>query len=190
MRVAQSFACIAATLFLIACAEPPHKEMDQAQGALDAARAAGAERYAADAYNAATLALKNSNEAATTGDYRLALNNALESLEQALTAARVAADTKAQMRGEVERDMADIATLLSLANAGRAAATRARVTARALAEPAAAIETATAQVQKAGEAIEGDDYFAARTALDGIKASLEKAVADIDAAVVARTRRR
>ena len=31
-----------------ACTAPPNKEMDQAQGAIDAARAAGADRYAAD----------------------------------------------------------------------------------------------------------------------------------------------
>ena len=42
---------------------PPNKEMDQAQGAIDAARAAGAERYAATEYTAATEALKNANDA-------------------------------------------------------------------------------------------------------------------------------
>ena len=36
------------SLSTIACASPPQREIDQAQGAIDAARAAGAERYAAD----------------------------------------------------------------------------------------------------------------------------------------------
>src|SRR5688572_14820112 len=39
-------------LLVIGCAEPPTREMDQAQGAIDAAKAAGAEKYAADEYTA------------------------------------------------------------------------------------------------------------------------------------------
>jgi len=39
-------ACLLAVLVVTACGEPPNKEMDQAQGAIDAARAAGADRYA------------------------------------------------------------------------------------------------------------------------------------------------
>jgi hypothetical protein len=37
-----------------ACSEPPQKEIDRAQGAIDAARAAGAERYATAEFAAAT----------------------------------------------------------------------------------------------------------------------------------------
>ncbi len=45
------------------CAEPPNKEINQAQGAIDAARAAGADRFAAAEFSAATDALKRSEEA-------------------------------------------------------------------------------------------------------------------------------
>jgi len=57
--------------------------MDQAQGALDAARAAGAERYATAEYQAAATALKNAQDAVAQRDYRLALNHALDSRERA-----------------------------------------------------------------------------------------------------------
>ena len=80
--------------------------MDQAQGAIDAARAAGADRYAATEYTAATDALKRAQDAVAQRDYRQALNEALDSREHAQNAAREAADSKAQVRGEVERDMA------------------------------------------------------------------------------------
>jgi len=93
-------ACLAAALFTAACDEPPNKEMDQAQGAIDAARAAGAAQYAATEYKAAVDALAQSGQAATTRDYRLALNNALDSFQRAQNAAREAADTKARHRGE------------------------------------------------------------------------------------------
>ena len=89
-------ACVLAALLASACTSPPNKEMDQAQGAIDAARAAGAERYAATELAAANTALKNANDAVQQGDYRLALNHALDSREQAQNAARVAADTQGE----------------------------------------------------------------------------------------------
>jgi len=101
-------AWLVVVLVAISCAEPPHKEMDQAQGAIDAARAAGAEQYAAAEFTAATKALTQSNEAVTARDYRLALNYALESREQAQNAARTAADTRAKLRGDVERSIAEV----------------------------------------------------------------------------------
>src|SRR5258706_16064839 len=105
-------ACIVAAVLVTACGDPPNKEMDQAQGAIDAARAAGADRYATTEYTAANDALPRARLAVTGRDYRQALNDALESREHARNAAREAADTKAQLRSSVERSMADIATLL------------------------------------------------------------------------------
>lgn len=97
-----------------ACAAPPQKEMDQAQGAIDTARAAGADQYAAAELTAADTALQRSHEAAGQRDYRQALNHALDARERAQTAAREAADKKAIARGEAERAL----TALELAIAG------------------------------------------------------------------------
>src|SRR5438132_311457 len=47
-----------------ACGDPPDREMQQAQGAIDAPRAAGADQYARDAFTAAEAALKRSPAAA------------------------------------------------------------------------------------------------------------------------------
>jgi hypothetical protein len=66
-----SLACL--LLVLTACTSPPNKEMDQAQGAIDAARAAGADRYASTEFTAATTALKSANDAVAQGDYRLSM---------------------------------------------------------------------------------------------------------------------
>ena len=173
-------AFLVAALFVAGCADPPNKEMDQAQGAIDAAKAAGAEKYATTEYSAAETALKNANQAVTAGDYRLALNAALESREHAQNAAREAADSKARIRGEVERSMAEIATLMAQANTRRSAAQRARVPARILAESAREVDAASAAVQKAGEEIAADDYIAALAALKGVKERLEIAVATMD----------
>ena len=47
-------------------------------------------------YPTVTTALKNATAAVDQGDYRLALNHAIDSREQAQNAARVAADTRAR----------------------------------------------------------------------------------------------
>ena len=176
-------------LLASACAAPPNKEMDQAQGAIDAARAAGADRYATATYNAATDALKNANEAVGLGDYRLALNHALESREQAQNAAREAAEARARMRSDVEREMTAVAGLLAQANTRLEAARKTpRVQRRALAEAAAAIAEANADVQEAGEAIKAEDYLGAGPALAGVQDRIDKAIAAIDAAMPPRRR--
>src|SRR4051812_28547144 len=100
---------LAALVLLPACADPPTKELTQAQSAIDAARAAGAERYATDEFHSATQALKDANAAVDQRDYRLALDHALESRDRAQAAARDAAETKGRTRTEVERTMADVA---------------------------------------------------------------------------------
>ena len=86
---------------LVACGEPPDKEMHQAQGAIDAARAAGADTYAPDEFKAAVDALARAQDAVAQRDYRLALNNALDSRERAQNAARMGADR--QGRGSQRR---------------------------------------------------------------------------------------
>jgi hypothetical protein len=180
MRLLLPFTCAVVAIVLSGCAEPPHKEMDQAQGAIDAARAAGGERYATAEYSAATAALKSANDAVAGGDYRLALNYALESSEHAQNAAREAANTKAQLRADVERMMTEIVALLAQANTRMTAAQRARVPQRRLQGPASEIAAANASVQKAGEAINADDYLLAKETLEGVKERIEQALTAIN----------
>jgi hypothetical protein len=183
-------AWLLAALLASSCAEPPNKEMDQAQGAIDAARAAGADRYATAEYTAATEALKNANTAVTQRDYRLALNYALESREHAQNSAREAADTRARLRGEIERSMAEVAALMAQADTRLAAARKTRAPRQALDQISDAIAAVNEDVQKAGEAIKADDYVSARPALDGVKERIEKAITAIDEATTAPAQRR
>jgi hypothetical protein len=177
-------ACLAS-----ACAEPPSKEMAQAQGAIDAARAVGAERYASQEFSAAVTALTQSNEAVTQRDYRLALNHALESREHAQNAAREAADARARIRGEVERSMAEIAALLAQANNAVSDAEAARAPRAALRTTRQALAQVNSAVQKAGAAMKADDYLAAEPLLKGVKEQAEKAIAELEAAHPPRRRR-
>src|SRR5207244_476996 len=110
LRAAARFIFIVLTTssLMNACgADPPDKEMGQAQGAIDAARAAGADEYAHSEYTAATEALKQAQQAVVDRDYRLALNHALDSRERAQNAAKEAADQKAIARSDADRALRD-----------------------------------------------------------------------------------
>jgi hypothetical protein len=77
-------------LLVAGCSEPPQNEMNQARGAIAAARAAGAETYAPAALDEARAALAESERAVEQRDYRLALRYALVTARQRLAAARAA----------------------------------------------------------------------------------------------------
>jgi hypothetical protein len=184
-------AWLLATLLVVpACTEPPNKEINQAQGALDAARAVGADQYAADEYQAAAAALKAANDAVTQRDYRLALSNALDSRERAQNAARQAADERARLRGEVERSMAEVAALLAQANGRVAAADKLKVPRRALRDAQQLLARVNDDVQKAGAAMQAEDYAAAQPALVGIKERIAQVIALLDQQPASQTPRR
>jgi len=183
-------AAVATSLLLPACAEPPNKEMDRAQGAIDAAHAAGAEQYATTEYAAAITALERATGAVGAGDYRLALNYALDSHEHAQNAARETADAKARMRADVERALTEIRALLADGQTRLSAAARSGQPRRQLTQPTQAFEAAQASLQEASEALEGGDYLAANAALEGVKEGVGKAIAALAAASRSQSLRR
>jgi HAMP domain-containing protein len=164
------------------CAEPPNKEINQAQGAIDAARAAGAERFAASELAAAVDALKRSDEAVAAGDYRQALSHAIDSRERAQQAAKVAVDGRADMRGQAERAIAEVATLVARAQAQLKNPDIARANTRALRESRAVVAKAQPSLQEARSALANEDYAAVSKALDGVAAALQAALTQIDSA--------
>jgi hypothetical protein len=184
-----ALACLLVAL-ASACTSPPQREIDQAQGAIDAARAAGAERYAATELAAANTALKNANAAVEQGDYRLALNHAIDSREQAQNAARVAADTRVKLRGDVERSMAEVNALGTQIRAWIASPASAR-TPRTRRTAQQVVTQSTADVQKAGSLMQSEDYAGAQKVLDASRERLQKVLpAAPSAAATQSTRRR
>jgi hypothetical protein len=175
-------------LVLVACGDPPAREYHQAQGAIEAARAAGADVYAPDELAAAELALTRYDEAVAQRDYRQALNHALDSRERASAAAKKAAADKATRRGEVERL---IVVLTADAERGRAAAggaTRAQESAaRSLRQVIADTERA---LQDSRAALERDDLMHAHELLDGLEDRLVQALAPFRSTAPAAAPRR
>lgn len=187
-RVSKSL--LALVLCAVACGSPPSKELHQAQGAIDAARAAGADEYATDDYRAAVAALARAEQAVAQRDYRLALSQALDSREFAQSAAKLAASQKAQVRSEAERMLAQVTSIVSVASERLAAAQAARAP-RATLEPLAnAIASARAALDDAGKALASEDYLEARRRLEGVAVGVNAALQALPASPPARPPRR
>jgi tRNA-dihydrouridine synthase len=154
--------------------------MDQAQGAIDAARAAGADRYATEEYQAALDALKQAQEAVAQRDYRLALNHAIDSRERAQAAAKEGADQQVTLRSGAERRLGEVTALLAQANSRLAAAEAAHVPRRSLNGPRASIAAADTSLQKAGTQINEGDYKASQKQLADTAAQLREVFSELD----------
>ena len=174
----------------VACGDPPDKEIQQAQGAIDAARAAGADQYAREEFTAAEDALKRSHDAVGQRDYRQALNTALDAREHAQTAAKESVDKKAIARADATKALADADAALHDARARLKAAETARVTARMLGNARKAIDNGENAVQEARAAFNKEDYPAAIATARRVSADLGPATRDLDAAVATSGRRR
>jgi hypothetical protein len=173
-----------------ACSEPPQKEIDRAQGAIDAARAAGAERYATAEFTAATTALQQAHEGVTQGDYRLALSRALDASERAQQSARLAADGKARARSEAESGLIGTANaILQLRSAIKAAET-ARTPAAALAPARQTAASSEAALQNARALLKKEQYLDARDALKALNDKILAQIAAVNEAQKARGARR
>lgn len=178
------------TAFLSACAEPPTKEIDQAQGAIDVAKAAGAEQYAPADFTAATDALRRAQEAVAQRDYRQALSLAIESRNLAQNAAKAAGEARARTRDEAEGLIAEASTLLAQARERLRDPVVSRLQRRALVEPRAAVDAAHSLVQEARAAITTEDYAGALKAIDGVSARIRAAIEQISKAAANPASRR
>ena len=172
------------------CSEPPQKEIDRAQQAIDAARAAGAEQYAAETYAAATDALKQSHEAVEQRDYRLALSRAVDAGDRAQEAAKEAADNKAKARRDTETAINAANAALMQLQARIKTAEEARVPSREITPARSTVEDATAALQKARAALAAEDLAGARSAIEGLDDEIRSEIRVVEAATTLRTTRR
>jgi len=164
--------------------------MNQAQGAIDAAKAAGADRYAADDYGAAVAALDRSRAAVEQRDYRQALSYALDARERAQVAARTAGDEKGRLHASSDRALHLAELALDRAKAALEHADGARVPARDLAAARAAVTGADRTVREARAAVERDEFETGTGLLADLPARLDTLTSEIDAAVNAHVARR
>jgi len=187
-RLAVGGFLIAAALALTSCGDPPSKELHQAQGAIDAARAAGADAYATEDYGAAVDALKRAEDAVAQRDYRLALSQALDSRERAQAAAKLAASQKAAVRSEAERMLAEVTSAVAVA-AARLPRDAPRPPSEVV-ELESALQSARTAMDDAGKALATEDYLEARRKLQGVRDAVVAAQQALPAAQAPRPARR
>lgn len=180
MRRSPSLWVLPLVVLFTGCAEPPHKEMNQAQGAIDAARAAGAEQYAPEELSAAAAALAQSEQAVTQKDYRLALNLAIDSRNRAQEAAKTAVDNRAKARGDAERVLAETQAALNQARTRLAGPSVAKTPRRTLAEATAAIEATEKTLQEARTALESNEYGRAVELAEGVAVRISEVLATLE----------
>jgi hypothetical protein len=164
--------------------------MQQAQTAVDSARAAGADRFAREEFAAAEDALKRSHDAVAQRDYRLALNAALDARERAQTATKQAADEKITARLGAERALAEAEAALHESRAKLKAAETARASAKMLVAARRTIANGETAVQKARTAFGQGDYQAAADGSRHAATALHGTSRDLEAVPTTGTRRR
>jgi hypothetical protein len=164
--------------------------MQQAQGAIDAARAAGADQYAREEFTAAEEALKKSHEAVEQRDYRQALNTALDARERAQAAAKESVNRKATARADATKALADADAALHNSRAKLKSAEAAHLAPRTLTVGRKAIDNGENAVQEARTAFDKGDYLAAIERARPVPSQLATATHDMDAASAAGNRRR
>jgi hypothetical protein len=179
VRVAALLLALVAALAGAACGDPPEKELQQAQTAIDAARTAGAEQFARDEYLAAQDSLKRANDAVGQRDYRLALNLALDARERAQNAATQAAESAKAARTRAERAIADAAAALSDARARLRAAEASHVPPKKVAAARLTVDAEDDALQEARTTFSRGDYPGATDAATAIAAKLRASTHDL-----------
>jgi paraquat-inducible protein B len=181
---------LALVFVLAACAEPPNKEMNQAQGAIDAARAAGAEQYAGAELSGAIDALRRSEEAVAQNDYRLALSLAIDSRERAQAAAKTAVENRAKARGDAERIVAEVNSALTQARTRISDTALAKLPRRIASDVRTGLATAEKTMQEARAALAQDDYARATSAAEAVSTQIQETLATFDKPAPAAPARR
>jgi hypothetical protein len=162
---------------LPACSEPPTKERQQADGAIAAARAAGAATYAKADLKTAESALSEYDAAVAQRDYRQALRLAIEARDGAYTAARHAADEKAAARSEAERLTSTLEALLKAASGRVSGGAGPKPTTRVVERLRVTSKGAQQTLQKSRSLMDVQDYAAAVALLSPVVEGLQRDLA-------------
>ena len=161
---------LSALFFTIGCSEPPAKERQQADEALNAARAVGAQTYAAEELTAAEAALVRYDADVAQRDYRQALNHAIEARDRAHEAARLALAQKTALVKQAETLASETRTLLNEATNRLASRTPPRNAERLR----AAMRSATTAMQEARALTAKEDYRGAAKRLKDVPTALRR----------------
>lgn len=182
--------CLVSVLVSGCGGDPPAKEIQLAERALETAAAAGAATYASEEFLAAQQAMGNAKTAVDQRDYRLALNHALDSRERAQNAEREAVDGKATAKQAAERALTDADAAFTSAREKLKSADDRKLPARLLSAPRTGIDTAAERLQEARAAFDQERFLDVPEKAKAASALLTAPLEQLDAALTAPVRRR
>jgi hypothetical protein len=167
-------------LFVTGCSEPPRKEIDQAQAAVDLARTAGAELLAAEDYAAATSGVQKARDAVEQRDYRLALSYAIDARHRAQDAVHDATEARKRAQHDIEALYSEVATRANSLQTLLRAAEAARVKPKDLRAAQATLAEARTALQEASTAITLGKFEQGSKVLADVRGKLDPAIAEIE----------
>ncbi len=167
---------------LLACDQPPTRELGAAEAAIGAARSDGADVYAAERFKEAEAALQAAREKVERKDYRGALSSALDAAERARTASAAVPSAKVLIKSAAETTQAEAQAALDEIEAVREEARKARVPEAAFEAVAPRVMEAQATLQALTDRLAEGDLIGARQAAADLKARTSGLGADYRAA--------
>jgi HEPN domain-containing protein len=161
---------LAGLLALGACQKPPTREIAAAEASVDAARKAGADRYAVERWREAEGALQAARDKIQAKDYRGAISSANEASEKARSAVQAVQSARALARSAVLLSRAEIEAVLEEVEAVRQEASTAKVPDEAFAEIEPQLAEAREAFGRIGETLDRGEPLEAQKGAAELKA--------------------
>jgi hypothetical protein len=165
---------------LAGCSEPPQKEIDEARSAIDAARAAGAQQYAADEFAGATATLDKARAAVEQRDYRQALSYAIDARQRAIEASQVVPIARARASAAASEQLKRTADSVTHLESVLRAAHDAGVPAQELRASRETLEAARAVLQETRTTLDARKYAEANALLRGVRENVDLTVKAVE----------
>ncbi len=146
------------------CGEPPTREIQAAEAALEKARQAQAEIYAPERLSEAQAALDEARRLAEARDYRGALSSANAAAERSRAAAQAAGAARTVAKSAAEVALAELQAVLDDVAAVRQEAEEAKLPAEAFGELTPRQEALQAALVAIQKQVDGGDLLGARKA--------------------------
>jgi hypothetical protein len=165
-------------LLLVACDQPPAKEIAAAEAQIDAARQAGAERFVPDRWRDAQAALAAAKAKVQEKDYRGALSAANDAADKGRAAVQAVAAARANAKGAADLAQREIGVFLEEIDQVRQEAATAKVPDEAFAEVQPRVEEIREGLQRVTDTLGRGEVLEAQKAA----AELRAQAADLPAA--------
>lgn len=178
------------------CAKAPQAVVDSTKAALDAAKAAEADRYlptefraAQDSLNAALTQIETQNaKFALLRSYKKASASLAAASQQAAAATEMVAAKKAEVKAEVDAKMIELTAAVEEAGKLLKKAPRGKESREVLTAIKADIDAVVAAQPEIAQTLESGDFLAARDKVNAGLAKIKAVVEELNAAIAKKGR--